>query len=76
VSYGVYLYNPLVVSIVNPARTSQTGITLFVLRTAITAVIVVVSWHLVERPFRAAAAKHSWPWIALAASAATVVLVA
>ncbi|HEY1739213.1 MAG TPA: acyltransferase [Acidimicrobiia bacterium] len=76
VSYGVYLYNPLIVSIVNPARTSQNGLTLFLLRTAITAVVVVLSWHFVERPFRSTAAKRTWPWIALGAAAAAVVLVA
>ena len=76
VSYGVYLYNPLVVSIVNPSRTSQSGLILFLMRTAITAVVVVLSWHFVERPFRSAAARRTWPWIVLAASAAAVVLVA
>jgi peptidoglycan/LPS O-acetylase OafA/YrhL len=76
VSYGVYLYNPLIVSIVNPSRTSQSGLALFLLRCAITAVLVALSWHLVERPFRSATATRTWPWVALAASAAAVVLVA
>jgi peptidoglycan/LPS O-acetylase OafA/YrhL len=74
VSYGIYLFNPLADTILDTSRTHLNGVPLFLLRIAVTAVVAILSFRLIERPFRETAARRSWPWGVLAGAIAVLLV--
>ncbi len=74
ISYGVYLWHWPVDVVVNPGRTGLDGWTLFAVQVALTLVIAITSYLVVEQPIRhGAGTTHFWR---LAAPATAVVVVA
>jgi peptidoglycan/LPS O-acetylase OafA/YrhL len=71
ISYGLYLWHWPVFLVVDNARTGLIGWELFVVRCAITFVIAVASWYLVEQPVRKMGfgALRAWSWTAIGAGA-------
>jgi peptidoglycan/LPS O-acetylase OafA/YrhL len=71
ISYGLYLWHWPVFLVVDNARTGLIGWELFALRFAITFVIAVASWYLVEQPVRRMGfgALRAWSWTAIGAGA-------
>jgi peptidoglycan/LPS O-acetylase OafA/YrhL len=75
VSYGLYLWHWPVYVVLNPARTGLAPAPLFALRLAISFVLAVVSYYVVEKPIR----ERRWPArlsVAAAPIVAAAVLVA
>ncbi len=73
ISYGLYLWHWPIFLVLDKARTGLEGYSLFALRFAVTFVIAVASWYLVETPVRQKTfgSWRSWAWVPL--GAATVV---
>jgi peptidoglycan/LPS O-acetylase OafA/YrhL len=76
ISYGLYLWHWPVFLVLTEARTGLAGWTLFALRVAVTFVIAVLSWYLVEVPVRQMTfgGWRSWAWIPVGAVAVVGVL--
>jgi peptidoglycan/LPS O-acetylase OafA/YrhL len=76
ISYGLYLWHWPVFLVLDKARTGLEGGTLFLLRVAVTFVIAVASWYLVETPVRRMHFGNwrSWAWIPVGAVAVPVIL--
>ena len=75
VSYGLYLFHWPVFVYVSERTTGRTGLSLFLLRCAVTAAVAVCSYVLVERPIRER--RFRWParsQVALAAGVAVALL--
>jgi peptidoglycan/LPS O-acetylase OafA/YrhL len=77
ISYGLYLWHWPVFLVLNDSRTGLTGYPLFVVRVAVTFVIAMLSWYLVETPVRQKTFRNwrSWSWIPVGAVGAAGVLV-
>jgi hypothetical protein len=60
ISYGVYLFHWPIFLFLSPQRTGLEQVPLFVLRVAVTLVIALLSYVLVERPIRERRALTSW----------------
>jgi peptidoglycan/LPS O-acetylase OafA/YrhL len=79
ISYGLYLWHWPVIVEITSARIHVSGLGLTAVRIAITLVISILSFHLVEQPIRRGFSRTpiKWPRVALApaAMAATVVVV-
>ncbi len=76
ISYGVYLWHWPIFMMLTPGRTGWNGYELFLLRVAVTLIVSIVSYNLVEMPIRRGAFRGwnlSWT---LAPSAAACVAVA
>ncbi len=71
ISYGLYLWHWPVFLVINHARTGLDNWSLFLLRLAITFVIAVLSWYLVETPVRQMTfgSWKSWAWVPVGAAA-------
>jgi peptidoglycan/LPS O-acetylase OafA/YrhL len=69
ISYGLYLWHWPIFLVLDHARTGLEGYPLFALRTAVTFVIAVLSWYLVETPVRQMTFKgwRSWTWVPVGA---------
>ncbi len=76
-SYGLYLWHWPVYVVLSPERTGWDGLALLVPRLAVSTVLAVLSYHLVEDPIRrhAAWARTSRGMLALGCSIAAVALV-
>ena len=76
ISYGLYLWHWPVFLVLNKSRTGLEDWSLFILRIAVTFVIAVVSWYLVETPVRQMTfgSLRSWAWVPVGAVAVTGVL--
>jgi peptidoglycan/LPS O-acetylase OafA/YrhL len=77
ISYGLYLWHWPVFLVLNGSRTGITGYPLFAVRVAVTFVIAIASWYLVETPVRQMTFRgwRSWAWVPVGAVAAATVLV-
>jgi peptidoglycan/LPS O-acetylase OafA/YrhL len=69
ISYGLYLWHWPIFLVLDHARTGLEGYPLFALRLAVTFVIAVLSWYLVETPVRQMTFKgwRSWTWVPVGA---------
>ncbi len=78
ISYGLYLWHWPVFLVLNHARTGLQDYSLFTLRVAVTFVIAVMSWYLVETPIRQMTfgTWRSWAWVPVGIVAVVTVLVA
>ncbi|MGH9079127.1 MAG: acyltransferase family protein [Acidimicrobiales bacterium] len=76
VSYGLYLWHWPIFLVLTSERTGLEGWSLFALRCAVTFVIAVISWYLVETPVRQMTfgGWRSWSWVPVGALAAAGVL--
>jgi peptidoglycan/LPS O-acetylase OafA/YrhL len=65
ISYGLYLWHWPIFLVLDNARTGLEGYTLFLLRFAVTFVVAVLSWYLVETPVRQMTFQgwRSWAWV-------------
>ena len=77
ISYGLYLWHWPVFLVLDGSRTGLTGYPLFAVRVAVTFVIAIASWYLVETPVRQMTFRgwRSWAWVPVGAVAAATVLV-
>ncbi len=77
ISYGLYLWHWPVFLVLDHARTGLEDWPLFLLRLAVTFVIAVTSWYLVETPVRQMTfgSWRSWAWVPAGAAAAAGILV-
>jgi len=75
ITYGFYLFHWPVIVYLNPARTGLSGATLDLARVALTMVLAVASFYLVERPLRRMRIS-GWPRFVVAPVAALGVAVA
>ncbi len=77
ISYGLYLWHWPVFLVLNHARTGLEDYRLFALRVAVTFVVAVLSWYLVETPVRQMkfGSWRSWAWVPVGVVAVVVVLV-
>ncbi len=77
ISYGLYLWHWPVFLVLDQSRTGLVGYPLFALRSAVTFVIAVFSWYVVETPVRQKkfAGWRSWSWVPVGALGAAGVLV-
>ena len=69
ISYGLYLWHWPIFLVLDGARTGLEGYSLFALRFAVTLVIAVLSWYLVETPVRQMkfGGWRSWTWVPVGA---------
>ncbi|HLH28709.1 MAG TPA: acyltransferase family protein, partial [Acidimicrobiales bacterium] len=76
ISYGLYLWHWPVFLVVDQARTGLAGYPLFGLRLAVTFLLAVVSWYVVETPVRQMTFSgwRSWSWVPVGAAGAAGVL--
>ncbi|HEY1737459.1 MAG TPA: acyltransferase [Acidimicrobiia bacterium] len=74
ISYGVYLFDPVVIAVFDGPRTHLEGVPLFVLRIAITFGVAYVSWRWVEQPIRRAPSTRAWPWAVIALGVVLVLI--
>jgi peptidoglycan/LPS O-acetylase OafA/YrhL len=77
ISYGLYLWHWPIFLVLNNARTGLDDYSLFALRVAVTFVVAVASWYLVETPVRQMkfGSWRSWTWVPVGAVAVVVVLI-
>ena len=76
ISYGVYLWHWPVFLVLNGERTDWSGLPLFAARCAVTLILAVGSWWLIERPVRRWRPTHVPQLRLAAATMATAVAVA
>jgi len=71
ISYGLYLWHWPIFLVLNNARTGLEDWPLFLLRVAVTFVVAVLSWYLVETPVRQMTfgSWKSWAWVPVGAAA-------
>jgi peptidoglycan/LPS O-acetylase OafA/YrhL len=71
ISYGLYLWHWPIFLVLNHARTGLEDWPLFLLRVAVTFVVAVLSWYLVETPVRQMTfgSWKSWAWVPVGAAA-------
>ncbi|WP_170323448.1 acyltransferase family protein [Cryptosporangium phraense] len=75
-SYGIYLWHWPIYLLLNPARTGIDGLPLLVVRIALTGLVSVASFLIVERPLRIGAPPNSLASPQVAAPIAVLALVA
>ena len=73
ISYGIYLWHWPIVLILTPARVGVSGVALFGIRVAVTLVVALASYVLVEKPIRSGA-LHGWRFWTLVPAAAVLVV--
>jgi peptidoglycan/LPS O-acetylase OafA/YrhL len=73
ISYGVYLWHWPVFVYLNQERTDLSGSSLLIVRTAVTLLLAIASYELVERPIRQRR-WHGWPVIAVPLGGAAVIV--
>ncbi len=76
ISYGLYLWHWPIFLVLDHARTGLEDWSLFLLRLAVTFVVAVPSWYLVETPVRQMTfgSWRSWAWVPVGAAAAAGIL--
>ena len=76
ISYGLYLWHWPIFLVLNHARTGLDDWPLFLLRVAVTYVVAMLSWYLVETPVRQMTfgSWRSWAWVPVGAAAAAATL--
>jgi len=78
ISYGLYLWHWPIFLVLDESRTGLVGYPLFAVRVAVTFLVAVASWYLVETPIRQKTFSNwrSWAWVPVGAVTAATVLVA